>query len=75
MGSIDILRKVTTIDKPFFVYDSKSKTIIDDLGDTDHGILYNSIENMPTEFPFDASMFFGKTLYKFIIPILKSDHT
>ena len=73
MGSIDFLKKFTTIDKPFFVYHPESMDTNDDYQDAKKGILYDSIENMPTQFPLDASSHFGSQLVKFIIPILKSD--
>lgn len=73
MGSIDFLKKFTTIDKPYFVYDPETMTLDDDYHSAKTGILYDSIENMPTQFPLDASAYFGSQLVSFIIPIIKSD--
>lgn len=73
MGSIDFLKKFTTIDEPFFVYHPETEEITTDVNTSKIGLLYNSIENMPTQFPLDASNNFGKNLFPFIEKILKSD--
>ena len=73
MGSIDFMRHFTTIEKPFFVYQPEEDLIVHDIDGAQHGILYNSIENMPTQFPLDASAHFGSKLLPFIPAILKSD--
>lgn len=73
MGSIDFLKKFTTIDAPFFVYHPETEEITTDVNTTTKGLLYNSIENMPTQFPLDASNNFGNNLFPFIEKILKSD--
>ena len=73
MGSIDFMRHFTTIEKPFFVYKPENDEIDHNIDNSKEGILYTSIENMPTEFPLDASAQFGATLSPFIEKILKSD--
>lgn len=73
MGSIDFMRHFTTIEKPFFVYKPENDEIVHDIDNVKEGILYTSIENMPTEFPLDASAQFGATLSPFLERILKSD--
>ena len=73
MGSIDFMRHFTTIEKPFFIYKPETDEIIHDIDNTKNGILYNSIENMPSQFPLDASEHFGFQLCPFIEDILKSD--
>lgn len=75
MGSIDFMRHFTTIEKPFFVYRPESDEIVHDIDNTSQGILYNSIENMPSEFPYDASEHFGSRLFPFIEGIMNSDAT
>lgn len=75
MGSVDFMRHFTTIEKPFFVYQPASDQIIHDVDNTREGILYNSIENMPSQFPLDASAHFGAQLCPFIEAILKSDQS
>lgn len=47
-GSIDFLEKFTTIDYPYYVYDPATGQISDDYKSEKTGILYDSIENMPT---------------------------
>jgi alanine dehydrogenase len=73
MGSIDFMRHFTTIEKPFFIYRPETDEIIHDVDNSKDGILYNSIENMPSQFPLDASAHFGSQLCPFIERILKSD--
>ncbi len=73
MGSIELLTKFTTIDKPFFVYHPENESISEDYTNQSKGILYNSIENMPTQFPYDASTYFGKKLFPFLEPMIRSD--
>ena len=72
-GSIDFMRHFTTIEKPFFIYKPENDEIIHDIDNTKDGILYNSIENMPSEFPSDASEHFGSRLFPFIEGIMNSD--
>jgi alpha-aminoadipic semialdehyde synthase len=73
MGTIDFMRHFTTIEKPFFIYNPETDEIIHDVDKPKSGILYNSIENMPSEFPLDASAHFGSKLSRFVEDILKSD--
>lgn len=75
MGSIDFLTEFSTIDDPFLLYDPITYKFSDNYKSSTNGILYDSIENMPTQFPVDASESFGKNLYPFIKNILKSDST
>ena len=72
-GSIDLLRKFTTIENPFFVFHPEKNSLTDDYVTQKTGILYNSIENMPTQFPYDATNHFGGILIKYIPEILKAD--
>jgi hypothetical protein len=73
MGSIEFLTKFTTIDRPFFIYNPEDGTVDEEYKMAKKGILYNSIENMPTQFPFDASTHFGNKLLPFMVDIIKSD--
>lgn len=73
MGSIDFLSKFSTIDEPFLLYNPEEYKFTKDYKTNTNGILYDSIENMPTQFPVDASELFGKHLYPFIMNILESD--
>ena len=73
MGSIEFLKHFTTIDNPFFIYNPEDDSISHDYKSAKSGILYNSIENMPTQFPFDASTHFGNKLLPFMVDIIKSN--
>ena len=73
IGSIDFLTKFTTIDHPFFVYNPENGNMEDDFRSAKSGILYLSVENLPSQFPLDASKLFGQQLTRFIAPILLSD--
>lgn len=73
MGSIDFLNEFSTIDNPFLLYHPDTLKFSDDFKTNTDGFIYNSIENMPTQFPVDASENFGKNLYPFIQEILESD--
>lgn len=73
MGTIDFMRHFSTIEKPFFVYKPETDEILHDVDNIKDGILYNSIENMPSEFPYDASQHFGSLLFPFIEGIMNSD--
>ena len=72
-GSIEFLRKFTEIDHPFFVYDPKTDSASDDYKTASSGILYDSIEIMPTELPLDATRTISKLLLPFIPSIVNSD--
>ncbi|KAH9804886.1 alpha-aminoadipic semialdehyde synthase [Citrus sinensis] len=63
-GSIEILNQTTTIDSPFFRYDPKNDSYHHDMeGD---GIICSVVDNLPTEFPKEASQHFGGLLSQFI---------
>jgi alpha-aminoadipic semialdehyde synthase len=72
-GSIDFLKKFTTIDHPFFVYDPKTGNATDDFKSASEGILYCSIENHPSQFPLDASNYFSTNLIQFLPNIVRAD--
>lgn len=65
-GSIDFLTDFSTIDNPFLVWDPITMTFNDTYKTAKDGILYDSIENMPTQFPEDASENFGRNLYPYV---------
>lgn len=48
MGSIDFLTEFSTIDEPILLYHPDTKSFTNDFKTNTDGILYNSIENMPT---------------------------
>lgn len=55
MGSIDFLTEFSTIDNPFLLYHPDKMSFSTDYKINTDGIIYDSIENMPTQFPIDAS--------------------
>lgn len=74
-GSIEFLDKFSTIDNPFLVYRPDIGSWEDDYKSSSKGILYDSIENMPTQFPLDSSEYFGKCLLPFLPKILQTKKT
>lgn len=48
MGSIDFLTEFSTIDEPILLYHPDTMSFTKDFKTNTDGILYNSIENMPT---------------------------
>lgn len=58
-GSIEFLKKFTTPDMPFYVYEPISKKIHDDLFYRKNGILYLALDFLPCELPYDASCHFS----------------
>lgn len=48
MGSIDFLTEFSTIDDPYLLYHPETQEFTNDYKTNTDGILYDSIENMPT---------------------------
>ena len=59
-GSIEFLKKFTTPDAPFYVYEPIQKAVYDDLIYRENGILYLALDFLPCEVPFDASCHFSE---------------
>jgi alpha-aminoadipic semialdehyde synthase len=76
-GSIEFLMKTTSIDHPLFVYDPRTHDIYDEITDPMYmyreGILFLAVDNLPTEFPREATQWFGDHLLPFLGQIVKSD--
>lgn len=72
-GSIEMLDKFTTIDQPFFVFHPETGKRSDEYWNETEGILYDSVEIMPSELPMDASKAIGAMLVNFIPNVLSSD--
>ncbi|EAS01335.1 lysine-ketoglutarate reductase saccharopine dehydrogenase enzyme, putative (macronuclear) [Tetrahymena thermophila SB210] len=72
-GSIEFLKKFTTPDQPFYVYEPIEQKIYDDLKYRDNGILYLALDFLPCELPFDASTHFSNHLKEWIPNIAESD--
>lgn len=54
-GSIECLKKYTTPDAPFYVYDPIESKIYDEIKFRDGCLLYLALDFLPCELPFDAS--------------------
>eukprot|EP00771_Trimastix_marina_P002691 gnl/Trimastix_PCT/384.p1 GENE.gnl/Trimastix_PCT/384~~gnl/Trimastix_PCT/384.p1 ORF type:complete len:944 (+),score=433.08 gnl/Trimastix_PCT/384:56-2833(+) len=72
-GSIEFMSKFSDIDEPFFVYNTKTKenepqltAAIDENGKNE-GVLFMTIDNLPTELAAEASSYFGEML----VPLLE----
>ncbi|EFA79152.1 aminoadipic semialdehyde synthase [Heterostelium album PN500] len=76
-GSLEFLMKTTSIDSPLFVYDPKTQEIHDPTTDQKYmyrdGILFLAVDNLPTEFPREATQWFGDHLLQFMEAVVKSD--
>eukprot|EP00742_Colponemidia_sp_Colp-10_P006586 GILJ01007057.1.p1 GENE.GILJ01007057.1~~GILJ01007057.1.p1 ORF type:complete len:567 (-),score=95.36 GILJ01007057.1:268-1968(-) len=70
-GSVEFLKKFTTIEKPFYIYDPTTREVNDDLEVP--GILYMAIDHLPAELPRDASNHFGTCLMPFLPKLATSD--
>src|SRR5690242_8416531 len=75
MGSIEFLMKTTSIDQPLFVYDPVTQECHDMATDHDYiyksGILFCAVDNFPTEFPKEATQYFGDHLLPFMEAIVR----
>lgn len=65
-GSVEWMSKCSTIDEPFWYYDPATETTHSDVYGS--GVLVNSVDNLPTEFPTEASEHFSEKL----APLLKN---
>jgi alpha-aminoadipic semialdehyde synthase len=76
-GSIEFLMKTTSIDHPLFIYNPRNHEIYESIDDNQYmyreGVLFLAVDNLPTEFPREATQWFGDHLLPFIEQILKSD--
>ena len=71
-GSVEMLQKSTTIEQPFFVYDGVTGEMNDRVeGD---GVLMLGVDNLPAEFPRDASSHFSSKLSPFIEALASNDN-
>ncbi|EGC29130.1 hypothetical protein DICPUDRAFT_51448 [Dictyostelium purpureum] len=78
-GSLEFLMTTTSIDSPLYIYDPKTQEVHDPTTDQQYmyrdGILFLAVDNLPTEFPKEATQWFGDHLSKFIEAVVKSDPT
>ncbi|KAJ1748278.1 hypothetical protein LPJ79_004661 [Coemansia sp. RSA 1821] len=62
-GSLEFMSHASTIDSPFFYVDAVNSAEHKDIEKP--GVQINSIDNLPTELPFEASKHFGDSLYPY----------
>jgi len=72
-GAIQPTYKVTTPDKPVYVYDPDEETYTD--GYKGEGLAIMAVDNLPCELPKDASKAFSENLWHFIPDIVHADYT
>lgn len=72
-GSLEFMTQITTIDKPFYVYDAEENE--SDERFNGPGVLICSIDNMPAQLPREATEFFGCLLLPYIPQMVESDAT
>lgn len=76
-GSIEFLIKTTSIDHPLFVYDPLTTDIHEMTTDRKFmyrdGILFLAVDNLPTEFPREATQWFGDHLLPYVENVVRSD--
>ncbi|EME27688.1 bifunctional lysine-ketoglutarate reductase / saccharopine dehyrdogenase [Galdieria sulphuraria] len=66
-GAIESLKKFTSIEDPFYIYDPISKDCLDDLSSLpDRGILFHATDNLPAELAKESSEHFSNSLMSFL---------
>lgn len=70
-GSIEFMKKCTTIDQPTFVYNHTTGKMHD--GFYGDGVMIFSVDHLPTELPREASTLFGDALLPHVRNLLDSD--
>ena len=72
-GAIEFTEKTTSSDMPCFIYNPKTDSIKD--GFDEEGIIVMAVDNLPCELPIESSNEFSKSLFNFIIDIVKADYS
>ncbi|CAF1178513.1 unnamed protein product [Adineta steineri] len=70
-GSIEIVQQTTSIDHPFLLYNPKTNTSTESFDGP--GVLICSIDNMPTQLPLEATVYFSSKLLPLIPQFLELD--
>lgn len=70
-GGVEFLLKSTSIDRPVFVYDVETSAAKD--GFEGRGVILLGVDNLPTELPREATLYFGESLLPFLESIAASD--
>jgi alpha-aminoadipic semialdehyde synthase len=71
-GSVEATVRATTPDQPIYVFDPESGETRD--GVEGHGPVVLAVDNLPTEFPRDASDSFGDSLFPFLSGLVAADY-
>lgn len=75
ISSIELLKKTTTIESPFYSIDPKTGAIEYDFQKmSNDSILYHAVDHLPSELPFDSSNHFSEKLTPFVKDIMNSDY-
>ena len=72
-GSVEITRESTKPDKPCYTYYAENDSFVDGIQDT--GITVMAIDNLPCEFPREASIEFSQELTNLVNGIVTADFT
>jgi alpha-aminoadipic semialdehyde synthase len=70
-GGIECTVKATDPGNPVYVYEPQSDTILD--GVSGNGPVIMAVDNLPSELPKDASIYFSSVLRDFIPALVKTD--
>lgn len=74
MGSIEICRKFTTPEDPFFLYNAQDDRIYTLVQEhVRDSLLYHSMDFLPSELPRDASNHFSNKLFDFVVELARDD--
>ncbi|MDY7095484.1 MAG: hypothetical protein SX243_21110 [Acidobacteriota bacterium] len=71
-GSVEATVRTTTPEQPVYVYDPETGEATD--GVEGHGPVVLAVDNLPTEFPRDASDSFGDSLFPFLSGLVAADY-
>lgn len=70
-GSVECNVRSTTPASPVYVYDPDTHTATD--GVRGRGPVVMAVDNLPAEFPIDASAHFGDSLFPFVVPLARAN--
>ncbi|PAA51362.1 hypothetical protein BOX15_Mlig011681g2 [Macrostomum lignano] len=70
-GSIEFMKEITTIDKPFCLYDAEQNMSYDQFSGP--GVIICAVDNMPAQMPRESTEFFGSLLMPHIYDIMSSN--
>jgi alpha-aminoadipic semialdehyde synthase len=72
-GGVEITLKATDPGNPYFTYNTINDSIMDNLSDA--GPLIMAVDNLPSELPRDASIYFSSILKTLIPDLVKTNYT